>query len=303
MGGWGNFSKVSQNQCFQTMRIRWQKHKKLRRSLFSPFIFLKPLTCYCINLKKFKFLEPLPTYRVSSRIGEDLHATAHTHDSNSCRHSLLRDIHLSTAATWHWFGCWGNAQQVWCCTAYLGKSKHCTVFVTGSSSQHGEMHCYYCCSVQNTDTHDLWTKLSQAKSVQHPRRWGMNHCPLLKTRKKANLLYKFLYIFPAYCFPPWGCPADPRLQCPLLVSLVYKQDFCVAPDIWVEVSYTHPYISIDTGCSVKHSGSKKSYLTPTQNWTGQIYHWLLPCHHYWNRPTWRRVKTLFLSLSVQWHSY
>lgn len=70
------------------------------------------------------------------------------------------------------------AQPTW------GKSKHCTVFVTGSSSQHGETPCYYCCSIQNTDTHDLWTKLSQVTPVLYSRRWGMNHCPHLKTGRK-----------------------------------------------------------------------------------------------------------------------
>lgn len=173
----------------------------------------------------------------------------------ACRHSLLRDIPLGTAATWHWFDCW-SAQQVRCCTAHLGNSKHCTVLVTGSSSQHEETHCYYCCSIQNTDTHDLGTKLFQAKPVHYPRRWGMNHCPHLKTGEEANPLYKFLYIFPAYWFPPWGCPADSRLQCALLVTLVYKQEFGVAPDVWVEASYTYPCISIDTGPSVKHPGTR-----------------------------------------------
>lgn len=142
------------------------------------------------------------------------------------------------------------AQPTW------GKSKHCTVFVIGSSSQHGETQYYYCCSIQNTDTHDLWTKLSQVTPVLYSRRWGMNNCPHLKTGKKANPLYKLLYIFPTYCLPPRGCPADSRWQCALLVSLVYKQECCVAPDIWVEASYTYPYISIDTGPYVRHPGTR-----------------------------------------------
>lgn len=99
--------------------------------------------------------------------------------------SPLRDLHPNAAAAAA-TDCWGSAQGVRCCTAHVGKNKHCscgsTVFVTGSFSQHGEMQYYYFCGIQTTDTCELWKKLilSQAKPV-HPTMWGVKHGPHLKT--------------------------------------------------------------------------------------------------------------------------
>lgn len=72
---------------------------------------------------------------------------------------------------------------------------------------------------------------------------------------------------------------------------------CVAPDIWVGASYTHPQTSINTSPSVKHPCNKKHSQHLTQGWNGQIQHRLVSCHHYGNRAAWRSPKTLSLTFS------
>lgn len=162
-----------------------------------------------------------------------------------------------------------------------------------------QMQCYYCCGIQNTDSHDLWKKLtsSQAKPVQHPRRRGVNHCPHSKMEEASKSPEKKFY---TSSLPTASHHQDAQLTLDDNVHFSWlkfiNKHLCVAPDILVGASYTHPWTSRETSPLVKHPGTKNHIQHLTQGWTGQI-HSLVSHHCCGNWVAWRSLKTRSLTFS------
>lgn len=162
------------------------------------------------------------------------------------------------------------------------------------------MQCYYCCGIQNTDTHDLWKKLtlSQAKPVQHPRRRGVNHCPHSKMEEASKSPEQIFIHLPYLLLPTNYQDAQLTLDDNVHFSWLkfINKHLCVAPDIWVGASYTHPWTSRDTSPLVKHPGTRNHIQHLTQGWTGQI-HSLVSHHRCGNWMARMSLKTLSLTFS------
>lgn len=80
-----------------------------------------------MNLKKFRFLE-ITTWRwVSLKGGRGFHITSHTSEAtpvDTAELPLRQPDHGPPPK--HCTDCWESTQGLWCCTAHMGKNKHCS---------------------------------------------------------------------------------------------------------------------------------------------------------------------------------
>lgn len=116
----------------------------------------------------------------------------------------------------------------------------------------------------------------------------------VRGRKQIPLTIFYSSSLPADSHQLLGRPADSRWKSTLLLTYVYKRASLGCS--W-HSGRSFPQTSIDVSPSVKHPGTRNHIQHLTQDWTGQIQHWLLPQHHYGNRAAWRSLKTLSLTFS------